>query len=71
VDDTPIAVTSIKPTLLVSYRDSSLNDLQRLLSEWIIAINASNRIAIIFVLDGRRFIQPRPISLYRERIKWA
>ena len=33
-DDTAIIATSRKPTLLVSYLESYLNDLQRWLSEW-------------------------------------
>jgi hypothetical protein len=33
-DETAVIVTSCKPTLLVSYMESYLNDLQRLLSEW-------------------------------------
>ena len=38
-DDTAIIATSRKPTLLVSYLESYLNDLQRWLSEWSFAIN--------------------------------
>jgi len=38
-DDTAVIATSRKPTLLVSYLESYLNDLQRWLSEWRIAIN--------------------------------
>jgi hypothetical protein len=38
-DDTAITATSRKPTLLVSYLESYLNDLQRWLSDWRIAIN--------------------------------
>jgi len=37
-DDMAIIATSRKPTLLVSYLESYLDDLQRCLSEWIIAI---------------------------------
>jgi len=40
-DDTAIIATSRKPTLLVSYLESYLNDLQRWLSEWRIDINVS------------------------------
>ena len=36
-DDTAIIATSRKPTLLVSYLESYLNDLQRWLIEWRIA----------------------------------
>ena len=38
-DDTAIIATSRKPTLLVTYLESYLNDLQRWLSEWRITIN--------------------------------
>jgi retron-type reverse transcriptase len=48
VDDTAIIATSRKPTLLVSYLESYLNDLQRWLREWRIAINVTNSTAIIF-----------------------
>ena len=62
--DTAIIAASRKPTLLVSYMDSYLNDLQRWLSEWRIAINVSKSTAIIFTRAGRRFIQPRPVTLF-------
>jgi len=58
-DDTAIIATSRKPTLLISYLESYLSDLQQLLSEWRIAINASKSTAIIFVWAGQRFIQPQ------------
>jgi len=57
-DNTAVIATSRKPTLLVSYLESYLNDLQRWLSEWRIAINVSKSTAIIFARAGRRFIQP-------------
>ena len=38
-DDTVVIATSRKATLLYSYLDSYLNDIQRWLSEWRIAIN--------------------------------
>jgi hypothetical protein len=47
-DDNAIIATSCKPTLLVSYLESYLNDLQRWLSDWRIAINVSKSTAIIF-----------------------
>jgi hypothetical protein len=40
-DDTAIIATSRKATLLISYLESYLNDLQRWLCEWRIAINVS------------------------------
>ena len=70
-DDTAIKATSRKPTLLVSYLESYLNDLQRWLSEWRIAITVSKSTAIKFARAGRRFIQPRPDTLLGEPIKWV
>jgi hypothetical protein len=60
VENTAVIATSRKPTLLFSYLESYLNDLQRWLSEWKIAINVSRSTAIIFARAGRRFILPRP-----------
>jgi len=62
-DDMAIIVTSRNLTLFVSYLESYLNDRQRWLSEWRIAINVSKCTAIIFARPGRRFIQPRPVTL--------
>ena len=70
-DDTAIIATSLKPTLLLSYLELNINDLQRWLSEWRIAINVSKSTAIIFARAGRRFIQPRPVTLFRESIQWV
>jgi len=70
-DDTAIIATSRKPTLLVNYLQSCLNELQRWLSEWRIAFNVSKSTAIIFARAGRRFIQPRPVSLFSEQIEWV
>jgi len=62
-DDTAIIVMPCKPTLLVSYLDSCLNDIRRCLSEWRIAIfSKSNRIIIARV--ERCFIQPRPVTFF-------
>jgi hypothetical protein len=47
-DDTATIATSRKPTVLVSYLESYLKDLQRWLSELRIAINVSKSTAIIF-----------------------
>ena len=71
VDDTTIIATSRKPTLLVSYLESYLNDLQRWLSEWRIAINVSKNTVMIFARTGRHFIQPRPLTLFGEPIQWV
>ena len=70
-DDMAIIATSRKPTLLVSYLESYLNDLQRWLSEWRIAINVSKSRTIIFARARRRFIQPRPVTLFGEPIQWV
>jgi len=70
-DDTAIMAASCKPTLLVSYLESYLNDLERWLSEWRIAINVSKSTAIIFARAARRFIQPRPLTLFGETIEWV
>jgi len=74
-DDTAIIATSRKPTLLVSYLESYLNDLQQWLSEWKITINVSKSIAIIFTCAERCFIQPRPSGNQsngsRQLIIWA
>jgi hypothetical protein len=69
--DTAVIATSPKPMLLVSYLESYLTDLQRWVSEWRITINVSKSSAIIFALAGRRFIQPRPVTLFVEPIQWV
>jgi len=46
-NDTAIITTSRKRTLLVSYLESYLNDVQRWLIEWRIVINVSKSTAII------------------------
>jgi hypothetical protein len=52
-EDTAIKDTSRKPTVLVSYLESYLNDIQRWLNELRNAINVSEGTAIIFTrADG-------------------
>ena len=68
-EDTAIIAMSCKPTLLVSYMEAYLSNLQRWLSECRIAINVSKSSAIIFARAGRRFIQPRPVTLFGMPIK--
>jgi hypothetical protein len=68
-DDTAVIATFCKPKLLISYLESYLNDLHRWLSECRIAINVSKNSAKIFARAGRRFIQPRPITLFGEPIQ--
>ena len=69
-DDTTIIATSRKLTLFVSYLESYLNDIQQWLSNWRFAINVSKNTAIIVAHAGRRFIQPRPVTLLREPMEW-
>jgi hypothetical protein len=70
-DETAIITTSRKPTLLVSYPESNLKDLQRWLSEWRIAVNVSKSSATIFARTKRGFIQPRPVTRFWEPIQWV
>ena len=70
-DQTAIIATSRKPTLLFSYLESYLNDLQQWLSEWRIAINVPKSTSLIFARAGRRFIEPRPVTLFGEPIQWV
>ena len=70
-DDTAFIPTSRKPTLLVSYLESYIKDILRWLSDWRIAINVTKSTAIIFVRARRRFIQPRPLTLFGEPIEWV
>ena len=70
-DDTAIIATSRKPKLLVSYLESYLKELQRRLTEWRMAINFSKSTAIIFARAGRRFMQPRPVTLFGEPFQWV
>jgi muramoyltetrapeptide carboxypeptidase LdcA involved in peptidoglycan recycling len=63
-----IIATTRNKTLLFSYLESYLNDLQRWLNEWRNAINISKRSAIIFGRAERRFIKPRPLTLFGESI---
>ena len=70
-DNTAIIATSRKPTLLVCYLESYLNDLQRWMSGWRIAINMSKSTTMIFARAGRGLIQPRPVTLLGEPIEWV
>jgi len=70
-DDTTIIATSRKPTLLVCYLESYLDDLQRWLIEYRIAINVSKSTAIILAPAGRSFVQPRPVTPFGEPIEWV
>jgi hypothetical protein len=65
-----IIATSHKPTLLISYLESYLNDFLQWLSEWRIAINISKSTSVIFTSAGQHFIKPQPVKLFREPIQW-
>jgi hypothetical protein len=69
--DRAIVATSREPTLLVIYLESYLSDLQQWLSQWRIAFNVFQSTAINFARAGRRFIQPRILTLFGEPIEWA
>jgi hypothetical protein len=69
--DTAVIATARKPTLLISYLESYLSDLQRWWSEWRIAINFSKSSAIIFARAARRFLQPRPVTIFGDPIQWV
>ena len=69
-DDTAFIARSRKPTLLVSYLESYLNDNQRCLSDWRIAISVSMSSAITFARAGRRFVQPQTVTVFGETIEW-
>jgi len=56
-DNTAIIATSCKPTLLINYPESYVDDIQWWLSEWKIAINISNSTAIIFLRTRQHFFQ--------------
>jgi len=60
---TAIIVTSRTTVLLLTYLQAYLSHLERWLTEWRIAINVSKSSEIIFARAGRRFIQPRSVTL--------
>jgi hypothetical protein len=70
-DETVIIATPRQPSLLLSYLQTYVSDLQWWLAEWRIAINVSKSSAIFFARAGRRYIQPRPVIHFGEPIKWV
>jgi hypothetical protein len=68
-DDTAVIATSRKPTLLGSFLASYFNELQRWLSEWKLVIYVSKSSPKIFAFAVRRFIRPRPVTLFGEPIQ--
>jgi hypothetical protein len=67
--DTAVIATYRMLTLLVSWSETYLNELQRWLSKRRIAINVSKSSAIIFARAGQRSIQLRPVTLFGEPIQ--
>ena len=65
VNDTAIIATSCKLTLLVSYLESYVNDLQRWLSEWRIAINTSLPTVKIPMKKGRNYLWSKTKEAFR------
>jgi hypothetical protein len=65
-NDTAVIATSRKPTLLVSYLEAYLADLNRWLRKWRIAINVSKSTAMLFT--RRRIQNPRPVILFEDTI---
>jgi len=57
--------------LRVSYLQTYLIHLEGWLTEWRIAIKVAKSSAIIFARAGRRFIQPRTVTLFGEPIIWV
>ena len=70
-DKTAVIATSRQPVLLVKYLEAYLSDLQRWLSEWMIAINVSKSSAILFAKTGRRIPKPRAVQLFGEPVEWV
>jgi hypothetical protein len=70
-DDTAIITTSRQPALLVKYLETYLNDLERWLSEWRIAINVSKSSAMLLAKTGRRIQNIRAVQIYGEPIQWV
>jgi hypothetical protein len=68
--DTAFIATSRKQTLLVSYLEAYLNDLQWWLTEWRTDINLSKSTAIILARARQRFMPPRLLTLLGEPIEW-
>jgi len=52
------------------YRHTTAPPCQRGLAQYF-AINVSKSTAIIFARAGRRFLQPRPVTLFGEPIEWV
>jgi hypothetical protein len=69
-DDTAVIATSRQRALLVKYLEIYLSDLERWLSEWRIAINASKSSAMLFARTGRRIPKPRATQLIGGPIEW-
>jgi hypothetical protein len=68
-DDTAVIATSRKPALVVSYLESYLADLELWLRKWMIAINVSKSMVMLFT--RRRIQNPRAVAVFGEPIVWV
>jgi hypothetical protein len=68
-DDAAIIATSRKSALLIRYLETYLNDLQRWLREWRIAINVSKSNAMLFAKAAWRIPRPRPVQFLGQPIE--
>jgi hypothetical protein len=68
-DDTTIIATSCKSALLIRYLETYLNDLERWLREWRIAINVSKTNAMLFAKAAWRVPRPRPVQFLGQPIE--
>jgi hypothetical protein len=68
--DTFIITMSLKPSLLFSYLDSYLTDLERWPVEDVVATNASKRTVMLFTEAYRFFPRPGPYSCSGSNSIW-
>jgi hypothetical protein len=70
-DDTAIIAMSRKSALLIRYLETYLNDQERWLREWRIAINISKSNAVLFAKAGWRIPRPQPVQFLGHPIEWV
>jgi hypothetical protein len=66
-----MSVPSPKPSLLVSYLESYLSDIERWLGELRFATNLSKSNAMLFAKVVWRVPKPRPVQFLGEPIQWV
>jgi hypothetical protein len=69
-NDTSLAETPRKPSLLVSYMETHLGRREHWLREWRIAINVSKDTAVLFAKTVKHIQKPRPVQFFGEPIQW-